>query len=128
MFVYFVLTVESGMLLYIFYHIFRSKAHLFTAYVVIFLAVFIGLNIMIPDRFIANYNINISRITVSQLDVAYLTTLSADAVPAIKDLLDSGKTSISDTYLFERYFTRIENENRGFTSWQEFNLSRSYVK
>ena len=128
MFVYLVLTVESGMLLYTAYHIFRSKAHLFTAYVIIFLAVFIGLNIMIPDRFIANYNINIARITESQIDVNYLSTLSADAAPAIDELQKSGVTPASDTYFFDRYFSRIENEIRDFTSWQEFNLSRFYAK
>ena len=128
MFVFFVLTVESGMLLYTGYHIFRSKAHLFTVYVIIFLAVFIGLNIMIPDRFIANYNINISKTTGSEIDAGYLTTLSADAAPAINELLKSYVTPTSDSYFFDSYFSRIENENRDFTSWQEFNISRWYAK
>jgi hypothetical protein len=85
---------------------------------VLILLVLAGLN---PDRFIADRNLDRSAAT-GRLDLAYLRTLSVDAVPALQRLPEPDRSC-----LITDVVTRDQNETpgglRGWT-WSEFEADR----
>ncbi len=90
--------------------------------VILFLA---GMNILNPDAFIAQRNIERFN-DGKKIDVYYLTTLSDDAVPVTIKMLDISDESVKGEFAYYMYWKmqgRIPSNN-----WQSFNVSHKRAK
>lgn len=91
------------------------------------MAFFAIFNLLNPDAFVTRKNID--RFTQTRkLDITYLSTLSADAVPELVLLLDMpGITDVHDNQLSKRVAATLESYYRANPkqSWQSYNVSRS---
>jgi hypothetical protein len=85
----------------------------------------VGMNILNPDAFIAQKNIQRFN-DGKKLDVYYLTTLSDDAVPVTIKMLDISDESVKGEFAYYMYWKmqgRIPSNN-----WQSFNVSHKRAK
>jgi len=85
----------------------------------------VGMNILNPDAFIAQKNIQRFN-DGKKLDVYYLTTLSDDALPVTVKMLDISDESVKGEFAYYMYWKmqgRISSNN-----WQSFNISRNRAK
>ena len=78
----------------------------------------LSLAVLNPDRFVAERNIDRYHET-GRIDVSYLGTLSADAVPALDRLAEPMRSCA---------LARIASRTGEADSWNEFNLSRSQAR
>ena len=85
----------------------------------------VGMNILNPDAFIAQKNIQRFN-DGKKLDVYYLTTLSDDALPVTIKMLNTSDESVKGEFAYYMYWKmqgRISSNN-----WQSFNVSRKRAK
>jgi len=120
----------SLIFLLLYYKIFKFLPESFFSFwsLMLVIAFFVFWNILNPDLFIARQNISQFAAT-NQLDTAYLSSLSADATPAIVELLD--KPDLKDKWgialpqkakeILLQKFNYLEKAQ----SWQSFNISRN---
>ena len=78
----------------------------------------LGLAVVDPERLIAEHNLERWAQT-GQLDTYYLSTLSADAVPAVVDLPEPDRSCV---------LLAIENRLAGPADWRDTNLSRDAAR
>ena len=118
--VWFVLTVMRN----------RRELFAFGALVAGFAAIF-AINVMNPDAIIARTNIERAE-HGSELDVYYLTTLSADAVPVlVESFPEFGDRRFGEKALGEDYTLRgavVDRWNVNHSDWRTWNLSRSRAR
>ena len=103
-----------------------SRENTFALHVFISVLVFLaGMNLLNPDLFIAQQNIE--RFTTNgEIDVYYLSTLSDDAIPEVVKTLDMLDGDMKDSLGYQLYW-RTQQDNDS-TKWQSFNISRSKAK
>ena len=101
-----------------FYFIIKPKFNIIATYLVICLVFYLTINVVNLDYFIAKHNIDMY-FEEKDLDYYYLTSLSTDAAPQIKRLLDNDDIYIKDAV--NNYFERTRGVS---TDWRSFNLSR----
>ncbi len=87
--------------------------------IILFLAV---INLINPDAFVARENIQRFRST-GKLDVAYLGGLSADATPALSDLLNDQNQKLQKSVAHQLYVQQ-QLDRQSDHSWLAFNVSR----
>lgn len=88
--------------------------------VVAFLA---GMNLLNPDGFIVRRNME-RFATTRQLDTAYISGMSDDAVPEILSLLSSTNPP-DQSFLAQGLYNRLQfDRSVRFSHWQSFNLAR----
>jgi len=90
------------------------------------LCFFALINIINPDKFIAQRNIDRFN-SIGKIDTTYLGTLSEDAVPAISRLLDSPNADVKKNAANILY-RRRQNIGEESSRWQSANLSRQSAK
>ena len=79
------------------------------------------MNLLNPDAFIARMNIKHFENDPTKLDIAYVRTLSDDALPVTLDLL----LSRDDEGLMRQKMDAVQRE---ITPWQSINLARVRAK
>jgi len=87
--------------------------------VILFLA---GMNILNPDAFIAQRNIERFN-NGKKIDVYHLTTLSDDALPVTIKMLNVSDESIKGEFAYYMYW-RVQGRDSS-SNWQSFNISRN---
>ena len=80
----------------------------------------VGMNILNPDAFIAQRNIERFN-DGKKIDVYYLTTLSDDAVPVTIKMLNVPDETIKGEFAYYMYW-RVQGKNLS-NNWQSFNIS-----
>jgi len=85
----------------------------------------VGMNILNPDMFIAQKNIQRFN-DGKELDVYYLTTLSDDAVPVTIKMLDISDESVKGEFAYYMYW-RVQGRD-SLNNWQSFNISPRKAK
>jgi hypothetical protein len=102
----------------------RESAFAFQVFVsvLLFLA---GMNLLNPDLFIAQQNIE-RFTTTGKIDVYYLSTLSDDALPEVVKTLEMLDGDMKNSLGYQLYW-RTQQDNDS-TKWQSFNISRSKAK
>ena len=109
------------LLLIAFAGIWLKKVPIGKASIITTLVMFIVLNYVNVDAYIAKNNIQIYKQT-NEIDIEYLTTLSYDALPYIKELKDDSNIGVSR--VVKNYLESKRKELSVNQSWFEFNLSR----
>ncbi len=82
----------------------------------------VGMNILNPDAFIAQRNIERFN-DGKKIDVYYLTTLSDDALPVTIKMLNVSDESIKGEFAYYMYW-RVQGRDSS-SNWQSFNISRN---
>ena len=85
----------------------------------------VGMNILNPDAFIAQKNIQRFN-DGKKLDVYYLTTLSDDALPVTVKMLDISDESVKGEFAYYMYW-RVQGKGSS-NNWQSFNVSHKRAK
>ncbi|WP_329101317.1 DUF4173 domain-containing protein [Micromonospora sp. NBC_01699] len=90
-------------------------------------AALLGLAVLNPDAFIAQQNVN--RLKTHGIDVSYLSTLSADAVPALQELPEPYRSCALAAITNE--LTGGSASSSGYNrrdAWSEWNLGRATAR
>lgn len=122
--VYIFLVFEALSLLVTLVYIVRHNFNILTVYAAVFLSFYLTLNLVRIDELIAKRNIDMYLSSQAEnIDIDYLMTLSADALPQIMRLTDSNVQYVTRIktikYLKDMsvYYAQAEN------NWQGYNLS-----
>lgn len=115
------LIFEALGLLITFYYIVKPKFNIVAFYSVICLVFYLTINMINLDSMIAKKNINMYY-EGKDLDVYYLYTLSSDAAPQMKRLLNNDDSDIKQIAI--DYFERLKMNSYDSKDWQSFNISR----
>lgn len=102
-----------------FFYIWKPKFNIIAVYLTIALVYYLLLNIVPVDYFVAKSQVD-RYLRGDRRDISYVMTLSSDAAPQVKRLLDTEARWEAEAY-FERF-------NVPAQSWQGFNLSRYNAK
>lgn len=110
-------------LLVTFYYIIKPKFNIIAFYTVVCLAFYLTVNILNLDYMIAKKNIDM-HYEGKDLDIHYLYSLSSDAAPQMRRLLDDKNAYIQQ--MAQNYFVKnIDHYFLYTTDWRSYNLSRS---
>ncbi len=119
--VYLFLILESLLLAGTMVYIIRPRFKLMAMYVALSLVFYAGINFISLDSLIARRNID-RYFATGKIDLAYLQTLSYDALPEITRLVNVREQEIAG-WARDRLKT-IEDQLSKSYSWQEYNISR----
>ena len=132
-FVLFTLATEALLIIPTIMYIVKEKMNLFYSYLAIIIIMYILLNVVNVDKFIAKQNIDLYFKT-GKIDLDYLKDLkSADAKIEIKRLLNNEKNTENLNVEVNNYLYKVENdikrdiEKNKFT-WQSFNFARNRMR
>ncbi len=99
-----------------FFYLSKPKFNIIYIYFMLMLSFWLTVNIVSIDRIVAKNQVDLY-LDGKQGDIMYVTTLSSDAAPEIKRLVDSGRNEYVNTT--NNYFRNVN----ACHSWQQFNIA-----